>query len=304
MARGGRPKRTWQDTLEDLEMMGIDWSDKTRRLLPAIVPTWDVSSVNQCSASNGRNQVAYVGYIYYFPQVGRGVLPMGRFGTGLGSVCFAERCGWTTIAVFLTPTHSQDCLGEGQLYTVRIRLTFSNGQLPKKRQPLSNFFTIQTLISGEGGVLSRGGANVGHPTRHGERGNAVAWCWRPSLCPLHTFHYRSPTVSVPSRRLSISSQETIKLRRPSRGQTISANSEPAAHPRHNSIEWSLGTFKEWLPSRSKPHVSPQLHQILTYVQNAFTAILCRKSPIENFLSIAGRWETEKISRKRRSRKRV
>jgi len=26
----GRPKRTWQDTLkEDLEVMGIDWSDKT-----------------------------------------------------------------------------------------------------------------------------------------------------------------------------------------------------------------------------------------------------------------------------------
>jgi len=40
----GRPKRTWQDTLnEDLEEMGVDSTQVTRERLPTIVPDGDNS---------------------------------------------------------------------------------------------------------------------------------------------------------------------------------------------------------------------------------------------------------------------
>jgi len=49
----GRPNRTWQDTLkEDLEVMGIDWSDKTTAASNRANWRW---IVDQCSTQNLRN---------------------------------------------------------------------------------------------------------------------------------------------------------------------------------------------------------------------------------------------------------
>jgi len=51
--RVGRPRRTWQDTLkEDLEILGIDWSDV--RDAANDRARWR-QLVAQCSAQNGRN---------------------------------------------------------------------------------------------------------------------------------------------------------------------------------------------------------------------------------------------------------
>ena len=51
----GRPERTWQDTLkEDLEEMGVDWSDSRETVSDRA--TWR-QLVARCSAWNGGTKV-------------------------------------------------------------------------------------------------------------------------------------------------------------------------------------------------------------------------------------------------------